>query len=424
MDFKILRQLVSNVETAINDPDLENKIDKRFTKTDYLNDLIMNVFDEIHNLDNENERLLDANRPQKGEVGMKLSEYSPGYIDIDVCDTEVDMLTCFVLDSESEPDEQDMFLSYLADHVVVTDEFSEFGNPELICDFSGFFKTKKDVLLDFYHKHEWIIDEEFDESEIYYDFVCNVLPGLIAGYQTPSTYKDLLAKLKESDEKSNVNTIAGDDKRYIKKEEMLSVLDSVFSDYIDDLHPDSEKNDKDRITDAGNTYKYVKHLVERENQRYTIISMETADDGYTYAVGYNENAPSPYVVWGASLKADGSYSFANGRYTDSLYDAVKTQAELTGLKNLKNDMFDTVNMTLLLNKYYDDALSKEAFRSSDVTDFVNSCVKSFRKWDKTLDDDIRDVHTIDSMGDFIYEDYEVQEFFDYMVADDSKGSEL
>lgn len=124
---------------------------------------------------------------------MKIRDYAltceGGWLDTDVTDKDIDMLVAFVWDAGSEiKDEYDRFLSLLANNVEVLQVPNEKYN--MICDFSGYFRNFNDELKELYDRAGWCIDEEFDEDEIYYDFVL-ALEGLISGYSNEKTYREI-----------------------------------------------------------------------------------------------------------------------------------------------------------------------------------------------------------------------------------------
>lgn len=118
---------------------------------------------------------------------MLLKEYiedvCDGYIDKDVCDSEIDMLVAFVYDLGEESDEYYKFLKWLTDHVKVVRENGDF----LICDFSGAFKPYNDKLKTFFNMKR----SEFEEDEAYYEAVVN-LEALISGNASLNQYNELL----------------------------------------------------------------------------------------------------------------------------------------------------------------------------------------------------------------------------------------
>ena len=113
---------------------------------------------------------------------MTLREYFELHEDdIDVTDTEIDMLVAFCPDDSN--DNYSKFLQLLEDKVTVT----KIMDDVLVCDFSGFAKPFNDKIYDLYQQEDWFA-EFTDKDEYYYNFV-NELEGLIAGYTNDSTYK-------------------------------------------------------------------------------------------------------------------------------------------------------------------------------------------------------------------------------------------
>ena len=106
-----------------------------------------------------------------------------GAMDIDVCDTDIDMLVALCYDeSLKENSEYDRFIDILADNV----EVQQLRDDLMICKFSDFFKPYNEQLKEFFNMD----NSEFDEDEAYYEAVANLEP-LISGNCGESTYKEL-----------------------------------------------------------------------------------------------------------------------------------------------------------------------------------------------------------------------------------------
>ena len=114
-------------------------------------------------------------------------EYFNGEIDIDVCDSEIDMVVAFRYTVGDNSDCREKFLELLSNNVrVVRYEQNE---SIMTCDFSGFYRKYKDRLNEWADKYRSI--REFDKDEVEYDMVL-MTEGLVAGYASESTYESLL----------------------------------------------------------------------------------------------------------------------------------------------------------------------------------------------------------------------------------------
>lgn len=127
---------------------------------------------------------------------MTISEYAiqleDGYLDMDVCDNDVDMSVAFVYDTEEAPtDSYYEFLKVLAENVEVVKY-----NPTwscLICKFSDFYAKHRDALVALFRENNWPYDE-FDEDEIEYEMTIWT-EGLVAGYESEGVYSKLVSAL-------------------------------------------------------------------------------------------------------------------------------------------------------------------------------------------------------------------------------------
>lgn len=112
------------------------------------------------------------------------------YLDIDVTDTEIDMMVAFVYDpTDNTSDPYYKFIDHLAKHVKVT----KILNDRLWCDFSGFYKQFNDKINEWYNKYGG--HDEFDEDEGYYDLVLYT-ESLVSGMANNKTYNELLEVLR------------------------------------------------------------------------------------------------------------------------------------------------------------------------------------------------------------------------------------
>lgn len=118
--------------------------------------------------------------------GMSLKEYAmkfrEGDIDMDVSDTEIDMVVAFVYNFNNTPeDNYDRFLNLLGERAKVVKN----NDWCLVCDFSSVFKPYEDKLQDFFNMEY----SEFDEA--WAEAVLN-LEGLIPGMSGEKTYGELI----------------------------------------------------------------------------------------------------------------------------------------------------------------------------------------------------------------------------------------
>ena len=121
---------------------------------------------------------------ETGKITLKdyAMNFHEGDIDIDVTDTEIDMIVAFVYDFNEEPkDNYDRFLNLLGERTKVV----KVGKNVLTCDFSSVFKPYEDKLQDFFNMEY----SEFDEA--YYEAVYN-LEALVSGNAGEKTYGELI----------------------------------------------------------------------------------------------------------------------------------------------------------------------------------------------------------------------------------------
>ena len=136
--------------------------------------------------DVDNYKVDESNINESEETNMTLKEYAmklhEGYIDMDVCDTEIDMVVAFVCDfNETPADNYDKFLHLLGERTKVV-KASEWS---LVCDFTSVFKPYEEKLKEFFDMEY----SEFDEA--YYEAVVN-LEYLIPGMSGEKTYGELI----------------------------------------------------------------------------------------------------------------------------------------------------------------------------------------------------------------------------------------
>lgn len=116
------------------------------------------------------------------EVTAKLFD---NYLDMDVVDTEIDMMVAFVYDPTDDINiPYHKFLNLLANKVRVV----KISDNILTCDFSGYYKRFNDKINDWYESYGG--HDEFEGEEGYYDLVVYT-EYLIAGYATDETYIEL-----------------------------------------------------------------------------------------------------------------------------------------------------------------------------------------------------------------------------------------
>lgn len=133
---------------------------------------------DVYKKDNINESAEDTSMTLK-EYAMKLHE---GDIDMDVTDTEIDMVVAFVYNFNNTPeDNYDRFLNLLGERTKVV----KANDWSLECDFSSVFKPYEDKLQDFFNMEY----SEFDEA--WAEAVLN-LEGLIPGMSGEKTYGELI----------------------------------------------------------------------------------------------------------------------------------------------------------------------------------------------------------------------------------------
>lgn len=110
------------------------------------------------------------------------------YLDMDVTDTEVDMIVAFVYDPENSlNDPYYKFIDVLAKHVKVV----SVKETILVCDFAGFYKQHNDEIYKWFTKNGTKI---LNKDEAYCDLV-ELTASLVAGYSTDVVYRELCSIL-------------------------------------------------------------------------------------------------------------------------------------------------------------------------------------------------------------------------------------
>lgn len=112
--------------------------------------------------------------------------------DVDVSDTELDILVAFCYDEDMDKSEDayDRFISLLANRVNI----SSWCGENLVCDFSGFAKDYNDKIRDTMIKNGGYFEFP-DPEDAYLNFVSD-LEGLISGCGNDSTYNMWLEVFK------------------------------------------------------------------------------------------------------------------------------------------------------------------------------------------------------------------------------------
>jgi hypothetical protein len=114
-------------------------------------------------------------------------EYFNGEIDIDVCDSEIDMTVAFCYTVGDNSDCREKFLELLSKNVrVVRYEQNE---SIMTCDFSGFYRKYRDSLSEWFDKYTFFRVSDKDEVE---HAIVLLTKSLIAGVPSESTYESLL----------------------------------------------------------------------------------------------------------------------------------------------------------------------------------------------------------------------------------------
>lgn len=225
-----------------NDGDMDPEPDEKKV-TDYI---FQNYFLPKKNSKNINESAETGS-------GMSIKEYAMNYfdgdIDIDVTDTEVDMLVAFIYDFNEEPkDNYDRFLNLLGERAKVV----KVGNNVLTCDFSSVFKPYEDKLQDFF-------DMDYSGfSEAYYEAVANLEP-LISGNAGEKTYKELIDILNGK----QINESAGidNDKDNYKLADMVMELHS----YVE-AEPGKISRDLKAAIKSNKLEDYLKHSAAMDDE--------------------------------------------------------------------------------------------------------------------------------------------------------------
>lgn len=115
-------------------------------------------------------------------------EYFNGEIDIDVCDSEIDMVVAFRYTVGDNSDCREKFLELLSNNVrVVRYEQNE---SIMTCDFSGFYRKYRDRLNEWVDKRRWFT-RVFDKDKVEYDIVY-LTESLIYDGALESDYESLL----------------------------------------------------------------------------------------------------------------------------------------------------------------------------------------------------------------------------------------
>ena len=188
--------------------------------------------------------------------GMTIYDYivnvCDGEIDMDVSDTEVDMMVALCYDVNNkygdEYPEMTRFLTTLVKGTKVVKQLNGGYAPVLLCDFSSFFKPYNEQLKDFFDMDY----SDFDEDEAYYEAVANLEP-LISGNASESQYRELneilagkpAAQEEPKEEKKESEDINNRIKKLNEANNLESTVDEaaryLFDEGDSDYLPDYEE---------------------------------------------------------------------------------------------------------------------------------------------------------------------------------------
>lgn len=179
------------------------KFNVTFTVKDVTEDDITSILKQIPG-EIESWQTIEAEYPEdvrglKHIPDMTLADYAfryeDGQLDVDVCDTEIDMAVCFSHDFNVKPAEDDkyeQFVDFIGRHVKV----KYVGIDVIEVDFSGFLKPFNEKLNKVQKDNDWR-SIEFEDDELYYDFVL-WMDDLLSGYEAEKIYEILLETLKDA----------------------------------------------------------------------------------------------------------------------------------------------------------------------------------------------------------------------------------
>ena len=249
-----------------NDGDMDPEPDEKKV-TEYI---FQNYFLPKKNSKNMNESA-ETDKMTLKDYAMKFYE---GDIDIDVTDTEVDMLVAFVYDFNEEPkDNYDRFLNLLGERTKVV----KVDNNVLTCDFSSVFKPYEDKLQDFFNM------DYSDFNEAYYEAVVNLEP-LISGNAGEKTYKELIDILtsKQINESVDTNSII----RAFNKDSRK------FADMVMELHsyveaePGKISRDLKAAIKSNKLEDYLKHSAAMDDEEISNFIKKYSGESMNESASY------------------------------------------------------------------------------------------------------------------------------------------
>ena len=249
-----------------NDGDMDPEPDEKKV-TEYI---FQNYFLPKKNSKNINEST------ETGKITLKdyAMKFYEGDIDIDVTDTEVDMLVAFVYDFNEEPkDNYDRFLNLLGERTKVV----KVDNNVLTCDFSSVFKPYEDKLQDFFNM------DYSDFNEAYYEAVVNLEP-LISGNAGEKTYKELIDILtsKQINESVDTNSII----RAFNKDSRK------FADMVMELHsyveaePSKISRDLKAAIKSNKLEDYLKHSAAMDDEEISNFIKKYSGESMNESASY------------------------------------------------------------------------------------------------------------------------------------------
>lgn len=116
-------------------------------------------------------------------------EYFNGKIDIDVCDSEIDIAAAFRHTVGDNSTYREKFLELLSKNVRVV-RYKQNGFI-MTCDFSGFYRKYRDRLNEWVDKNNKWFTRVWDRDDIEHDIV-SLTEGLIDGAALESDYESFL----------------------------------------------------------------------------------------------------------------------------------------------------------------------------------------------------------------------------------------
>ena len=240
--------------------------------------------------------------------GMTIYDYivnvCDGEIDMDVSDTEVDMMVALCYDVNNkygdEYPEMTKFLTTLVKGTKVVKQLNGGYAPVLLCDFSSFFKPYNEQLKDFFDMDY----SDFDEDEAYYEAVANLEP-LISGNASESQYRELneilagkpAAQEEPKEEKKESEDINNRIKKLNEANSLESTVDEaaryLFDEGDSDYLPDYEEFNDSIMEISKDLFDKAK---ERALEALTNLAEHQYydhDGGYGTVLELNDN----HTIW-------------------------------------------------------------------------------------------------------------------------------